>query len=72
MSNDIGDIARDVSQMMPPNEKPLKRSTGCERLVLIDSDLMQERLSGSMVVDDVLLEMFWQLLVVLEVDAKER
>ena len=72
MGNDIGDIAGNVTQMMFPNEKPLECSTSSMGLILMQSDLMQERLSGSMVVADELLEMLWKLLVVSEIDAKER
>ena len=64
MGNDIGDVAGNVSQMVCPNEKPLKRSTGSKRLVLIQSDFMKEGLSGKMVLVDVLLEVFWQMFVV--------
>ena len=72
MGNDIGNIARNVAQIVFPNEKPLKRSTGSVRLILMQSDLMQKRLGGCMVAEDVSLEMFWQLCVQQEVDAKER
>ena len=58
--------------MMSPNEKPLKRSPGSKRLVLMESNLMQKRLRGSMVVVDGSLEMFWQLLVATEVDPPEK
>ena len=72
MGNEIGNVAGNVAQMMLPNQKPLKCSTGCERLILIQSDLAEQGLGGCMVIGDVLLKMFGQLLVAPEVDAKER
>ena len=68
MSNDIGDVSGNA-QMMLANQEPTDCGAETVGLVLNESDVTKKRLCCCMVEGDVLLKMFWQMLVALEVDA---
>ena len=66
MSDDIGNVSGNA-QMMLANQEPGDCGTEAVGLVLNEGNLMQKRLGGCTVIDDVSLQMFRQMLVAGEV-----